>query len=74
MNAGNVISLVAAKQRRAAQSLGLDYDRMAEPSEVEQVALHLFNVVAQALENGAQPDDVNKLIERMDLVISALAH
>lgn len=68
-----VIDLEQARRRRAATRLGVEYDRLAEPSERENAALLLFHAAIESLQGGRESDDVDRVLERMDLLLDALS-
>ncbi len=68
-----VIDLEQARRRRAATRLGVEYDRLAEPSERETAALLLFHAAIESLQGGQASDDIDRVLERMDLLLDALS-
>ena len=72
MNTSNVIDLESVRGRRAARSFGVDFDRRFEPTEMERAAFSFFHAITNALDDGAQPEQVDRLVDRMDLMLRAL--
>jgi hypothetical protein len=68
-----VIDLEQARRRRAATRLGDEYDLLTEPSEREQAALSLFNAAIESLQGGRASDDIDRVLERMDLLLDAMS-
>ena len=68
-----VIDLEQARRRRAATRLGVEYDRLTEPSERENAALLLFHAAIESLQGGRASDDIDRVLERMDLLLDALS-
>jgi len=73
MSKNVVIDLEQARLRRAATRLGVEYDRLAEPSEREKAALLLFHAAIDSLQGGRASEDINRVLEQMDLVLDALS-
>ena len=72
MNTSNVIDLASVRGRRAARSFGIDFERRYEPSEMEQAAFSFFHAITNALDDGAESKQVDRLVDRMDLMLHAL--
>lgn len=68
----NVIDLKEARVQRAATSFDLDYEHIEEPTELEKAALQFFEAITDSLRQGADPDQVDRLVERMDLMLEAM--
>ena len=69
---GNIINFGDARMRRAANSFDVDIDHIDEVNELEKAALHFFEAITSSLEQGADPDQVDRLVDRMDLMLSAI--
>jgi hypothetical protein len=72
MTGSNIIDLDSIRRRRAAQGMGLDDNRLQEPAEMEKAAFSFFNSITLALDNGAEPEEVDRLVARMDRVLDVL--
>lgn len=72
MNKGKVIDLETARRRKAAKAMHLELERIAEPSELENTALSFFHAITGVLEDGADPKDVDRLVDRLDRVLDAM--
>jgi hypothetical protein len=68
-----VIDLEKARRRRAASRLGAEYDLLQEPSEREDAALLLFHAAIESLQGGRASNDIDRVLERMDLLLDALS-
>lgn len=68
----NIIDFDDARMRRAANSFDVDIDHIDEITELETAALHFFVAITDSLEHGAQPEQVDRLVDRMDLMLSAI--
>jgi hypothetical protein len=69
---GTIIDFDDARMRRAANSFDVDIDHIDEINELEKAALRFFEAITTSLEHGAQPDQVDRLVDRMDLMLSAI--
>lgn len=63
-----VVNLEAERRRRAAQEVPL----IDDPTDKEKAALQLFHAVSNALQNGAPPHEVERLLNRMDRILEAM--
>lgn len=72
MNGGNIIDLDAVRERHTARAMGLDTDTLQEPDDLEKAAFGFFNSIANALDGGAEPEEVDRLVARMDRVLDVL--
>ncbi len=68
-----VIDLEQARRRRATARLGVEYDRLGEPSEREKASLLLFHAAIESLQGGRTSAQIDRVLERMDLVLDALS-
>lgn len=73
MNKDLVIDLEHARRRRAATRLGVEYDRLVEPSQREEAALLLFHAAIESLQEGRPSEDIDRVLERVDLLLDALS-
>jgi len=67
-----VIDIREARRRRTAARVGVDYDRLDEPSEQEKVALQVFHAALEGLQEGRSSEDIDRILDRMDMVLEVL--